>query len=73
MKLRSGVNVFLFYFVSAIGDNQTSAAVAPDNRTETSEQSSLTASPASSSSSPTGFGTSRFGTLKNFKVKLVGF
>ena len=62
MKLRSSVNVFLFYFLSAIVDHQTSAAVAADNRTVTSpEQSSLSAS--SASPSPTGFGTSRFGTL----------
>ena len=55
-------HVSLFY-VSAIVDRQTGAAVAPDNRTLTSpEQSSLTASLASPSSSPTGFGISRFGT-----------
>ena len=54
--------MFLFY-VSAIVDRQSGVAVAPDNRTVTSpEQSSLSASPASPSPSPTGFGISRFGT-----------
>ena len=64
MKLGSSVNVFLFYFVSAIVDRQTGAAVAPDNKTVTSpEQSSLSAARVSPSPAPTGFGTSRFGTL----------
>ena len=54
---------FFIMYVPAIVDRQTGAAVAPDNRTVTSpEQYSLTASPASPSPSPTGFGISRFGT-----------
>ena len=44
MKLSSGVNVILLvYFVSAIVDRQTGAAVAPDNRTVTSPEQSRTA------------------------------
>ena len=69
MKLSSSVNVLLFNFFSAIVDRHTGAAVAPDNRTVTSpEQSSLSASPVSPS--PTGFGTSRFGTNYNCILKL---
>ena len=70
MKLRSGINVLLlFNFVSATVDRQTGAVVAPDNRTVTSPgQSSSLASPAAPS--PTGFGTSRFGTHYNFKLRL---
>ena len=69
MKLSSSVNVLLLNFFSAIVDRHAGAAVAPDNRTLTSpEQSSLSASPASPSS--TGFGTSRFGTHYNFILKL---
>ena len=80
MKLRSGVNVLLlFNFVSATVDFQTGAAVAPDNRTVTSSDNNNTTvtSPGqssslalSASSSPTRFGTSRFGTHYNFELKL---
>ena len=60
--------MFLFY-VSAIVDRQSGAAVAPDNRTVTSpEQSSLSASPASPSPSPTGIGISRFGTWAYYQI-----